>query len=526
MSRSPWVLEKELSETTLQDVGPFERILTVEVPESDLDAAKNRAARKISREVNIKGFRPGKAPRKVVEATVGADRVRAEAIDDVLPEVVGNALEQAEIEPAVAPAVEAIRDVDAGVEVDVRVTLWPTLDRVPEYRGREIEIEGPELGEDQVQEQIDRLREQFAELETVSRPSQEGDFVSINLSTTKGGEPVPEVSATDLLYEVGSNSLIEGLDAHVTGRSTGDIGQFDTVLSERFGELAGTQVSIQVLIKEVKEKRLPDVTDEWVSDHTEFDTLDELRQELVGRMEGARRDAMRNVFQAKLLETLLGEMELVVPEGLIDAEMEEIFHRFTHQLSDSGIELGDYLQLTGMTQEAFIEDLRNQATVSVKTDILLDAVAEAEGLAVDDAELAALYASLANQTDGTEAGELAERLKGSVQEKRIVGDILRRKALEAVVRGAVAVDESGEPVDLGLDEPEGSDRLEGSDRPQDIDQSPEDGRNGDTETQADAIAAATEHPDAQSESNDRPDHDAPDDDATGSGALAGSGEEE
>ena len=439
-----------MTETT-QEIGRFERVLTVTVPEADLEAAKNRAARKISREVKIKGFRPGKAPRRLVEAAVGAEHVRAEAIDDVLPEVVGKALEDAELEPAVTPAVEALRDVDGGVEVDVRVTLWPTLDEVPEYVGLEVSIEHPPLDESVVQEQIDRFREQFAELEEVERAGREGDFVTINITTTRDGLPLDEVSATDLLYEIGTESLIDGLDAQLHGRAAGAIEQFETTLPERFGELAGSAVTMQVLVKEVKEKKLPELTDDWVDETTEFDTVEDLRAELVGRMEDMRRSNARNLFQSRLVETLVDGMGLDLPEGLVNGEMEETFHRFSHQLSESGIEFADYLDLSGTTQEAFLDDLRQQATRSVSTDILLDAIASDAGLEVDPEEVAAVYQGLAAQAE-EDAEALAERFSGTSQEKRIVNDILRRKALEAAVLAAVATDEDGNPIDLGFDE--------------------------------------------------------------------------
>jgi trigger factor len=444
------VLEYIVTETA-QEIGRFERLLTVTVPEADLEAAKNRAARKISREVKIKGFRPGKAPRRLVEAAVGAEHVRAEAIDDVLPDVVGRALEEAELEPAVTPAVEALRDVDNGVEVDVKVTLWPTLDSVPDYSGRVIAIEHPPLDDSVVEEQIDRFREQFAELESVDRSAREGDFVSINITTNRDGEALEEVSATDLLYEVGTESLVDGLDAQLHGRSAGAIEQFDTILPERFGDLAGAAVTMQVLVKEVKEKKLPELTDEWVDETTEFDTVDELRAELVRRMEGMRRSNALNLFQAQLVDTLVADMNLELPEGLINGEMEEIFHRFGHQLGESGVEFSDYLEISGMTQEAFLDDLRQQATRSVSTDILLDSIAADAGIVVEPDEIASMYQSLANQA-GEDPEQLTERFSGTAQEKRIVGDILRRKALQAAVLAAVPTDEDGNPIDLGIEE--------------------------------------------------------------------------
>lgn len=445
--------------TTMQDLGPFEKLLTLQVAEDALEAAKGRAARRISRELKIKGFRPGKAPRKIVEATVGEARVRSEAIEELLPDIVGEALLDAELAPAVAPSVEELRDIDTGVEVDVRVTMWPTLDEIPPYVGREFEVENPELPEEAIQEQLDRLREQFAELDTVTRPSHERDYVSINLSATRNGEPLEEASASDLLYEVGSKGFIDGLDAATIGRSAGDIERFQTVLPQGFGDLAGATVDMQVLIKEVKEKRLPDLTDEWVSDFTEFETVEELRSELVGRMDDMRLNSVRGAFQSTVVSTLVDEMELEVPEALVAGEMEETFHRFSHQLADSGIEFSQYLELSGQTQEAFLDDLKAQSTRSVLTDILLDAVAVERGLRVEEEELAAMYEALAAQAEEP-AAQLRERLSDSVQEKRIVGDILRRKALAAILQSAIPIDEDGSTFDLGFSSLDGPDAAD------------------------------------------------------------------
>lgn len=436
--------------STMQDLGPFEKLLTLDVPEADLEAAKGRAARRISRDLKIKGFRPGKAPRKIVEATVGAGRVRSEAIEDLLPQLVTDALASAELTPAVAPSVEAMRDSETGVEVDVKVTLWPTAANVPTYEGREFEIENPELPEEAIQGQLDRLREQFAELATVERPSVEGDYVTVNLTASKDGAPLEEASATDLLYEVGSKGFIEGLDAVTIGRSAGDIESFETVLPAGFGELGGVEVTMQVLVKEVKEKQLPELTDEWVSDFTEFDTVEELRAELTGRLDAMRLNQVREAFQAKVVGDLLDELDVDIPEAIVNGEMEETFHRFSHQLGDSGIEFAQYLELSGQTQEAFLEDLKAQATRSVQTDLLLDAVVAQESIEIEPDELDAMYDALAAQSEES-ADELRARLSGSVQEKRIVGDILRRKALAKVLQSAISVDENGNRFDLGFD---------------------------------------------------------------------------
>ena len=439
--------------SNVTELSPFERRLTVTVDGETLEAAKNRAARRLSRDLKIKGFRPGKAPRKIVENTVGSERIKEEAIDDVLPDVVGGALDEAQLEPAVTPSVDAIRDLDDGVEVDVRVTLWPTVDSVPNYDGRVVEIEAPEMDDDAIQQQIDRLRDQFAELETVERSSVDGDYVAINLNASQDGVAVEAVSATDLLYEVGSAGLLEGLDGKVLGRSAGDIEKFTTTLPEGFGgELAGATVDIQVLVKEVKQKLLPDLDDEWVSDYTEFDTVEDLRTELEVRMESMRLSAFQQDFQAKLMVEILEELDVETPEAIITAEMDTIFHRFAHKLGENEIDFTDYLELSGQTQEAFLDDLRAQATRSIHTDLLLDAIATDAKLSVEPEELGEAYEALSTQVEES-AEELAARMAGTLQEKRITGDILRRKALDALVRSAVAVDQDGKTLDLKLDPP-------------------------------------------------------------------------
>ena len=445
--------------TNVIELGPFERQLTVSVDEASLDAAKNRAARTLSKDLKIKGFRPGKAPRKVVENAVGSARIKEQAIEEVLPELVGGALEESKLEPAVTPSVDAIRDTDDGVEVDVRITLWPTPTSVPAFEGRQIEIEAPPLDDDAIDGQVDRLRDQFAELETVERPSVHGDYVAINLSASKDGVTVEEVSATDLLYEVGSEGLLDGLDGHVVGRSVGDIETFSTTLPEGFGgELAGTTVDIQVLVKEVKEKQLPELDDEWVSDYTEFDTVEELRNELVERMDDMRRSQFQQDFHSKLMFEMLDELEVEIPEAIITGEMDAIFHRFVHQLGENEIEFADYIKLSGQTEESFLADLRDQASRSVQTDILLDGVAVNAAIEVTDEELAAAYEGVATQVEES-ADELAARLAGSVQEKRISGDILRRKALDTLVRGAVAIDQDGNTLDPSIRRPDGGSRV-------------------------------------------------------------------
>ncbi len=422
--------------------------MTLVVPGGDLRVAEDRAARELSREVKIKGFRPGHAPRRIVESVVGSKRLRDDAIDLLLPGMVSEALADSELVPAINPSVDAIEELDDGVEVTIRVTLWPELDTIPEYRDRQIEIATPKVDEEELRSQIDRMRDQFAELETVERPAAEGDYVVINVSATSGGIPVDEATAEDLLIGVGSGQFIQGIDPHVAGAKAGDIVSFDGPLPEGFGERAGETVTFKVLVKEVKEKRLPELSDEWVADVSEFDTADQLRDDLRRRVIEVKRAGAVAQLRNGILEQLIGEMDIEIPEGIIGAETDAILHRFAHDLERQGISLADYLRVTGQDQSVFVDDLKRQADRNVRTDILLNAVVEAEGLEVTDEEYGEVIEALAQQ-----AGEEPDVFRSSLGERENVvrGDILRRKALEELATAAVPIDENGNRIDLGIE---------------------------------------------------------------------------
>jgi trigger factor len=445
--------------TNVTDAGPFEKLLTLQVAEADLDAAKSQAARRLSKDLKIKGFRPGKAPRRIVEATVGPERLRSEAIDDLLPTLVADALREVDVRPAVPPQVENMKDIDTGLEVEVKVTLWPVLDHVPTYEGLEIEVSRPQPTEEELERQLNRLRDQFADLETVDRPAIDGDYVSINLTASRNGQPIEEAAANDLLYEVGSASFVEGLDAELPGATAGTIVKFNAPLPAGFGELAGQEVTMQVLVKEVKQKLLPDLTDEWTAEVTEFATVGELRGELSKQIEEVKRGIVRNELQTGVLESLLAEIDILIPQAIIDAEMENTLHRLAHQLEGQGISIADYLRVTGQDQQVFVDDLRNQADRNVRTDLLLEAVAQAAGFEASPEELDEVVAVLAKQAE-KDIDAYRIEFAESVQEKAVMGDILKRKALEVLLESAVPVDESGNRIDLSTPEDDEEETVE------------------------------------------------------------------
>lgn len=428
------------------EAGPFEKLVSFTVSDAELEAAKSKAARRLSREVNIRGFRPGKAPRPIVEATVGQERLRSEAIDELLPEKVGSVLLEQEIAPAVNPQLERIEDTEEGVEVDVRVTLWPTLDEVPEIHDRTIDVGSVEVTDEELQEQLDRIRDQFAQLETVERSAGEGDFVSVDIRATHDGETVEEATADQLLYEIGSGGFIDGVDDVLAGASAGDVVSFDGTLPQGFGDRAGLDVTYTITVADVRAKQLPEITDEWAAEMTEFETAEELISSLRSQLGDMKKQALSNQFRQRALDELVDQVEIELPEALVRGEMDELLHRFAHRLEEQNISLEDYFQVSGQSQDAFVEDLRDQAHRSIRTRLLLEGVADQEGIEVSDEEMSTMVEAVASQTDN--ADEIRAAFAEGPRRQTLSGDILRNKALEAIVAGAVPVDEDGNPVDL------------------------------------------------------------------------------
>jgi trigger factor len=435
---------------TVREVSRFERLLTVELTDAEIDSAKAGAARRLAKDLKIPGFRPGKAPRPVVEAAIGSGRLRTEAIEDLIPKKLGEILTETNLAPAVTPTLEKVDDIEGGVNAEVRVTLWPELDAAPDYKDRAVEVDAPELSETDLKASLDRMRQQFASLETVERPAGEGDFVSIDISAFADGVVVEEANATELLYEVGSGIMIDGIDDQLRGKSAGEEASFDGPLPEGFGERAGATVGYQVKVNEVKARVLPDLDDEWVNEVTEFETVEELRSELADRLALTKRRAVLSQFRQKALDLLVDEAEIDLPEGLVTTEMDELFHRFSHRLEENEITMADYFEATGIDQDAFIEDLRQQAVRSIRTRLVLEAVAKAEDIKVSSEEVAATIEALARSSEN--AKEVYDAFTNSPRALVLAGDILRNKAVEAVIAAARAVDIEGNPVDLSIDE--------------------------------------------------------------------------
>lgn len=433
--------------TTVTETGPFERLVTFQLTDDQITAGKTATARKLSQDMKLKGFRPGRAPLPVVEAAVGPDRLRSEVIDDLVPPALSDILNDEEIRPAVTPQLEGLNDVEGGVEVEVRVTLWPTID-LPNYKDRNVEVTSPEVTDEDLDAQILRMLEQFATVEEAERPATNGDFVSVDLKATKDGQVVEEASASDLLYEVGSRLFIEGIDDHLEGAEPESSFTFDAPLPEGFGERTGEMVSFEVTVNEVKERILPELNDEWAEENTEFETVEELKTQLHESLGEAKLRAVSRQFSERALNTLVEQVEVELPEALVRVEMDEHLHRFVHRLEDDELTLEDYFRVSGIDQEAFLEDLQQQAQMSLRNQLVLEAVAKDAEIEITPEDVSSVLQGLATQSGDPVAYLRAFQQSG--RELALAGDILRNRALDAILSTAKPVDEDGNPVELKL----------------------------------------------------------------------------
>jgi trigger factor len=433
--------------TEAGESSPFERTITVALDGPTLEAGKAKAARRLARELKFKGFRPGKAPRRVVELQVGAETMRREAVDEALPDAVQAALVETGLQPAVTPRVLAVRDVEDGIEAEVRVTMWPQIAELPNYRGRRIVVDSPDVGESEVDAHVERLRLQFAELDDVDREGFDGDFALVDLRTRVGDTEVAAGSTTDLLVEIGAGAFLEGLDEALRGKKAGDIVEFSTTLPKGMGEEGGKAAEARVLVKQVKERRLPELTDAWVDDVSEFTTVAEMREALGTELRRVRLGTTRAEFEQRLLDQLRDEMGLQLPVDLVEAEADAVLHRFAHRLEARQITIEQYLAATGQDADALVGDARSQAALNLHTRVLLEAVAEAEGLEVPEKDFDRAVETLAAAAHA-EPADYRRALDEGGQGKTLAGDILRRRAVDRLLELAVAVDADGNEIEF------------------------------------------------------------------------------
>jgi trigger factor len=432
--------------------------LSVEVEQVELDKAIDGAFKRIAREVKIPGFRPGKAPRRILEARLGADVARQEALRESLPEWYAQAVQENDVDVIAPPEIDITAGQDDGeVAFDAVVEIRPKIN-VAGYRNLRVPVPSPVVADDDVDAQVERLRGQFGELHTVERAAQDGDHVSIDIAGSIHDEPVEGLTADDYLYEVGSASIVPEVDDHLRGAKVGDILVFDAAHPDPDEEHA---ISLRILVKEVKEKVLPDLDDEWANEASEFDTVDELREDFRNRLGAVKRVQTQLALRQGVVDELVKLVDDDAPEPLVASELDRRVRDLVHRLNHQGATVEQYLMAIGKSGDELTEELKEQAETAVKADLALRAVIEAEGITADDAEVDVEIERLAQQID-QKPDRLRKELERGGQIEAVRSDVTRGKALEWLADHAEAVDEDGNLIDRSLLEPPTSDETETS----------------------------------------------------------------
>ena len=431
--------------TDVEELGPTRVKLTIEVPFEELKPSLDKAYREVSRQVRVPGFRPGKVPPRIIDQRFGRAVVLEQAVNDAVPKLYGQALEDNEVYALGQPELE-ITNLDDGkqlaftAEVDVRPKF-----ELPELEGMPVTVENAEVTPDEVEEYIGRLRDRFASLKGVDRPVAEGDYVSIDLSAAVGGEPVEDAQASGVSYEVGSGSMLDGLDEALIGMSAGDSKVFSAELAG--GDRAGEQADVTVTVHSVKVKELPELDDEFAQSASEFDTLGEFRADSRKRLESMKQMQQASQARDHALDALLERIDIPLPERVVEQEIERRQESLADQLERAGSTREAYLEARGLTGGELDSELAADARRFVKAGFVLDQLALAEKLGVEQEELNAYVIEQAYRL-GVPPDRLAQEISDRGQIGIAVTEVLRSKALDLIAERAAVTDEAGRPVDV------------------------------------------------------------------------------
>ena len=415
----------------------FEKNLEIKVELEDLDDHRDEAIKKIGKQIKVDGFRTGKIPANIVKREVGEDYINEEAIELFLPQTLFSILNDEEISPATRPAIKEIKKEKSHFDVNVLITLWPTLSKLPKL-SQTVEVDSIEPTDEEIADQIERIKSQFAEVSKVERPLNSGDYAMMNLSATKNGVEIKDFTYNDYLYEVGTGALTPSLDSKLEGVAPGAIIKFN----DSIPQLNEENVEVTVLLKEVREKILPELTDEWVSDNTEFENVDSLKKELVANIENVKKQQIASQYQGQLTNKLIEEVDMKLPEQLVIAEMDSILQNFLNELKQSNIQLEDYFKITGLTEETLRDDLNKQASRNLTMVLILDKVIADLDMKLDEKDIALVDEHMVTHKDDAEdSDQSSHRLN-------LEAESLRNKAMLHILQQGISVDKDGEKVYL------------------------------------------------------------------------------
>ncbi len=364
-------------------------LLRIEVPTDKFDEAVDDAYSRIAKQFVIPGFRKGKVPKAVINSRIGKESVQQEAIQKALPHYYADAVKEAEIEPIDQPEVNVIQVGDGKPLVfTAKVKVKPEV-KLGEYKGIEVEKQSTEPSEEEINEQVEAIRNNFANLEPIEgRPVKEGDFALIDFEGFIGDKPFEGGAANDYLLEIGSGTFIPGFEDQVVGMKKGEIKDIMVTFPKDYGndQLAGKEAKFRVLVKEIKEKKLQELNDD-LAKQVGFDTLDELRADIRSKVYEVKKKHASSDLRGQVVDKVTDAAEVDVHDAMVENELDEMVEEFTGDVRRQGLELDKYLEITGMTMEQLREDWRDRARYRVKSRLVLEAIAKNEDIEVTPEEV-------------------------------------------------------------------------------------------------------------------------------------------
>jgi len=416
--------------------------LFIEVEASEIDRQVDEAFRRLAKQVRLPGFRPGKAPRKVLEARLGIAMARQDALRESLPEYYAEAIREHEVDAIAAPELEITSGAEEGpVAFEAVVETRPLL-TLDGYAQLTVTIPSPNVDDAEVDARVERLQVQHADYEPVDRPAADGDQALVDIAGFQGGEPVEGLTATDYLYEVGSGGVVAEIDEQLRGASAGAMLDFDAEHPEEGEE----PLHFSITVHEVRGRVLPELTDAWVSEVSEYASVEAMRAGFREQQARQKLVAANMALQQKTAEALVALITQDIPQALVQNELAARINNLDSRMRAQGMDLGRYLQLTGQSAEDLVAEQRVASEEAVKIDLALRAVAEAESLDAGDDEITEHFAELARRF-GADADEIRGNFERAGQMLTVRSDVKKGKALDWLLKQVGIVDEDGNPID-------------------------------------------------------------------------------
>ena len=450
--------------STVEQLSPTRVRINVEVPFGELKPDFDRAYKELAKQIRLPGFRPGKAPAKLLEARVGKEAILDQVVNEALPSRYGQAVTEVDVRPLGQPDI-AVTKKEYGeelvftAEVDVRPDFT-----LPDLSALTITVDPIKVSDEEVDTELQSLRARFGTLTGVERAAASGDFVSIDLSANIDGEDVPEASTQGLSHEIGSGQLVDGLDDAIIGLKAGESGTFTTKMAA--GPHAGQEAEVTVAVVSVKERELPEPDDEFAQLASEFDTIDELRANLSDQVSRTKRVQQAEEIRTAALEALVEQVDMPLPEAIVQAQVDSTVHNALHGLDHDEAKLAEALEKQGSSREKFAADARAEAEKAIKTQLLLDALGDDLDIQVSQADLTERLVVTSRQY-GIQPQELLGYLQQQNQLPAMFADVRRGLTIAAAVEAATVKDSDGNVIDttefFGKRTPEDGDVEESDD---------------------------------------------------------------